>query len=183
MLAIFQATKEDHQTIVRDLFREYLQWVCAAIHHEYGVTFNAEAILEHDMSDIHIFLPPNGWLLLAYDDTAVAGCACVRTIGAHIAEVKRMYVRSTYRRKGIGRALVDATIKQVRAAGYSSLRLDSARFMTDAHALYRSAGFYEISPYPESEISEEFRVHWIFMELLLINDPTTETVPLDQVKL
>jgi GNAT superfamily N-acetyltransferase len=172
MLAILQVAKDDHQTVVRDLFREYLQWVCPAIHREYGIAFDAEAILEHDMSDIHIFLPPNGCLLLAYDDTALAGCACMRTVGAQIAEIKRMYVRPTYRRKGIGRALVDATVNEARAAGYSSLRLDSARFMTDAHALYRSAGFHEIAPYPESEIPEEFRAHWVFMELALINDQT-----------
>ena len=83
-----------------------------------------------------------------------------------------MYVRPAYRRKGVGRALVDATIKEVRAAGYSTLRLDSARFMTDAQALYRSAGFREISPYPQSEIPEQFRVYWVFMELPLAVDPT-----------
>ena len=47
------------------------------------------------------------------------------------------------------------------------LFLDSARFMHAAHALYRSSGFQEIAPYPESEIPEEFRPNWIFMEKLL----------------
>ncbi len=69
--------------------------------------------------------------------------------------------------RGIGRALVEAAIQEMRTAGYSTLRLDSARFMTEAHAVYRSAGFHEIAPYAESEIPEEFRIHWIFMELSL----------------
>ncbi len=122
------------------------------------------------MAELHIFLPPGGRLLLAYDDSAAAGCACVRANTDRIAELKRMYVRPSHRRKGIGRALVDAVIKEVRLAGYSTLRLDSAGFMTDAHALYRSVGFQDIAPYPESEIPEEFRVHWVFMQLSLSKD-------------
>lgn len=40
--------------------------------------------------------------------------------------------------------------------------------MEAAHALYRSNGFYEIDPYPESENPEEFQTHWIFMERELL---------------
>ena len=176
MLTILQASKDDHQTVVRELFSEYLDWACPAVYREFGVPFDAEAMLEHDMAELQIFLPPNGRLLLAYDDAAVAGCACVRTIGPQIAEIKRMYVRPAHRRRGIGRALVEAAIEEMRAAGYSALRLDSARFMADAHALYRSAGFREIAPYSESEIPEEFRVHWVFMELSL-PDHRTDNLP------
>ena len=123
--------------------------------------------MKHDMENLQIFWPPNGRLLLAYDNSFVAGVACVRTIGPQIAEIKRMYVRPTFRRRGIGRILVDAAIKEMRTAGYSTLRLDSARFMTDAHALYRSAGFHEIPPYKESEIPEPYQPYWVFMELSL----------------
>jgi ribosomal protein S18 acetylase RimI-like enzyme len=152
--------------VVRDLFREYLQWACPAAQRAFGVSFDADAMLAHDMADLQVFLPPGGRLLLAYDEGAVAGCACVRTIGPQIAEIKRMYVRPAHRRRhwpGIG----SNAIAEMRAAGYSALRLDSARFMTAAHALYRAAGFREISPYAESEIPEAFRVHWVFMELAL----------------
>jgi hypothetical protein len=30
--------------------------------------------------------------------------------------------------------------------------------------LYRSSGFIDIEPYPESEIPDEYKSHWIFME-------------------
>jgi len=36
--------------------------------------------------------------------------------------------------------------------------------MKVAHYLYRSAGFQEIEPYPESEIPPEFQRYWVFME-------------------
>jgi GNAT superfamily N-acetyltransferase len=166
MLDLIQA-EDSHQTTVHDLFYEYLAWVFPVLYREYGVEFDLKTFLEHDMSNLQIFMPPAGRLLLAYNDGVLAGCACVRTIGAHIAELKRMYVRPAYRRKGIGRALVEASIHDMRSAGYAWMRLDSARFMTDAHSLYRSTGFHEIAPYAESEIPEAYRIHRLFMEQAL----------------
>ena len=44
------------------------------------------------------------------------------------------------------------------------LRLDSARFLTEALSLYRSSGFREISAYPGCEISAELHDRWFFLE-------------------
>jgi hypothetical protein len=52
--------------------------------------------------------------------------------------------------------------------GYKRVRLDSPDFMTAAHSLYRASGFKDIGPYPESEIPDEYKPHWIFMERNLI---------------
>ena len=91
----------------------------------------------------------------------------MRKIREDIGEVKRMYVRPAFRGQGIGRALLDALIQEAGQIGYPRIRLDSTRFMKEAHALYRSAGFVEIAEYPESEIPAQFREHWIFMEMVL----------------
>jgi GNAT superfamily N-acetyltransferase len=117
------------------------------------------------MQAIEIFLPPKGLLLLAYEDDALAGCACTRTIGEKMAELKRMYVRPIYRRKGIGTKLVQESINQMKKMKYTKMRLDSANFMTDAHRVYHSLGFKEISPYAGSEIPEEYQKYWAFMQL------------------
>ncbi len=106
-----------------------------------------------------------------FSDAAAAGLICVRTIGPRLGEIKRMYVRPAFRREGIGRALVDAAVAEMRAAGYARLRLDSARFMSEAHSVYRAAGFREIEPYLESEVPREFHAHWLFMELPLVEHP------------
>ncbi len=63
--------------------------------------------------------------------------------------------------------LLEKLLSEAKEVGYSEVRLDSARFMHAAHSLYRSAGFQEIDPYPESEIPPEFQEHWIFMEMIL----------------
>jgi hypothetical protein len=36
--------------------------------------------------------------------------------------------------------------------------------MTAAHGLYRSSGFTDVAAYPESEIPDEYKTHWVFME-------------------
>jgi GNAT superfamily N-acetyltransferase len=81
-----------------------------------------------------------------------------------------MYVRPHARNSGLGRALLNRLLEEARQVGYKRVRLDSARFMTSAHELYRSAGFHEIEAYEGSEIPQEFQNHWIFMEKLLEND-------------
>jgi len=75
-----------------------------------------------------------------------------------------MYVEPSFRRAGLGRAILEHLIEAAATAGYAHIRLDSPDFMTTAHALYRSQGFVDTRPYAESEISDEYKAHWVFME-------------------
>jgi hypothetical protein len=63
--------------------------------------------------------------------------------------------------------MLDQLIEAAWIAGYEHIRLDSPDFMTAAHGLYRSSGFVDIEPYPESEIPDEHKPHWVFMERTL----------------
>jgi len=78
-----------------------------------------------------------------------------------------MYVRPAARRQGLGQSLLERLLQEARLLGFEKLRLDSARFMTGAHQLYRHAGFQEIEPYPGSKTPGDFHKHWIFMEMEL----------------
>lgn len=78
-----------------------------------------------------------------------------------------MWVDPSSRRGGLGRAMLDRLIAAARSAGYRRVQLDSPDFMTAAHGLYRSSGFVDIGPYPETEIPDEYRSHWVFMEKVL----------------
>jgi len=167
MTTILEANMPDHHAFVYDLFAEYLRWVCNTIYAEYKVKFDAESMIVHDMETIEIFSRPKGFILLSYEDGFSSGCVCVRTLAKGIAELKRMYVRPVYRGKGIGTKLVQESVQQVRKMMYSTIRLDSAEFMTNAHRLYRSLGFTEIAAYEGSEIPKEYQTHWVFMELNL----------------
>jgi GNAT superfamily N-acetyltransferase len=165
MVEIFQAGTPEHQGQVRELFWEYLQWGNSMLDREFGISFDIKSMLEGDMRELVKFSPPQGRLLLAYEQGQPAGIACLRKIREGMGEVKRMYVRPDFRGRGIGKALLESLIEAAREIGYATVRLDSARFMAAAHAMYRSAGFREIEPYAESEIPVEFQPKWIFMEL------------------
>ena len=164
MTGIHQAKTEEDRSQVRELFWEYLQWANERLNEEFDVNFDIESMLERDMAELEIFSPPHGRLLLATEGSQAAGIACLKRIREDMGEIKRMYVRPEYRGSGIGRALLEALLAEAQQIGYPSVRLDSTRFMTAAHSLYRSAGFQEIEPYPESEIPSEFHRHWVFME-------------------
>ena len=91
----------------------------------------------------------------------------MRRIGPDTVEIKRMYVEPSHRGAGVGRGLLGELIAAARAEQYARVRLDSPDFMTAAHDLYRSSGFVDIEPYPESEIPDEYKTHWVFMERML----------------
>ena len=149
---------------IQDLFWEYLEWANIRLNQEYSINLEIKSILAQDMEKIEVFMYPYSRLLLAKDGDFPVGIVCVREILQEEGEIKRMYVRPKLRGSGIGRSLLEAAIRESRDIGYSKIQLDSTRFMTTAHALYKSAGFYEIDPYIESEIPPMFHQYWIFME-------------------
>ena len=167
MLKIYQAVTNQDKENVRQLFWEYLDWANQTLNAEFDINFDIKQILEDNMHELEKFYPPSGRLLLAERDDFIAGLACMHKIRDDTGEIKRMYIREEFRRLGIGRALLDKLIAEAKTIGYAKIRLDSTRFMHAAHALYHSMGFYEISPYVESEIPAEFHSKWVFMELKL----------------
>jgi GNAT superfamily N-acetyltransferase len=149
---------------VRRLWVDYLTWGNDELESRYAFRLPVGEAVEHDLATIAKFQPPDGRLLLAFEDEVAVGTACMRRIGADTAEIKRMYVQPSHRRAGVGRAMLDELIAAARTAGYQRIRLDSPDFMTAAHGLYRSSGFEEIGSYPQSEIPDEYKSHWVFME-------------------
>jgi putative acetyltransferase len=100
---------------------------------------------------------PLGALLLAWVDGELAGCCALRPLHsvdyANAAEMKRLYVRQTFRRFGLGRQLAEAVLDAARAAGYHCVLLDTLDDMETARALYADLGFVEIPPYYHNPIA------------------------------
>jgi GNAT superfamily N-acetyltransferase len=167
MIEIRNADLERDLPVVRDLWLEYLKWGNDEMEARHGFRLPVHEAVERDVANIGKFEPPDGCILLAFDEGAALGIACMQRIGPAVAEVKRMYVRPSSRRGGLGRALLERIIDAAASAGYRSIRLDSPDFMGAAHALYRSSGFEGTGPYAESEIPDEYKKHWVFMEKVL----------------
>jgi putative acetyltransferase len=106
---------------------------------------------------------PDGRLLLAEPDGQAAGCVGLRPLEDEICEMKRLYVRPSFRGRSIGRLLAERVISEARGIGYTRMRLDTvAGTMADAVALYRRLGFVEIPPYCSNPIAGA-----LYMELPL----------------
>ncbi len=106
--------------------------------------------------------PPGGRLRLAVVHGVPAGCIAIRKLDGDICEMKRLYVRPTFRRRGIGKRLAEEGVRDARSLGYRVIRLDTIPAMAAATALYRSLGFVEIEPYCYNPLPGA-----LYMELVL----------------
>ncbi len=127
----------------RLLFREYANGLGVDLCFQ---NFEAElAALPGD------YAAPQGGLLLAWVDGALAGCGAFRPLPdvdvANACEMKRLYVRRAFRRFGLGRLLAQALIDGAMQAGYSAMLLDTLDDMEAARGLYATLGFVEVPPY------------------------------------
>lgn len=99
------------------------------------------------------YATPKGRLLLAQWNDDAAGCVALRPLASsqatHACEMRRLYVRPSFRGAGVGRALVDRLIVEARAIGYRQMLLNTLPSMTHAQAVYRRIGFRGIQPYVE----------------------------------
>jgi putative acetyltransferase len=115
------------------------------------------------------YAPPEGALLLATVGGEAAGAVALRKLDKGICEMKRLYVRPSFRGRrtadgrSIGRALAEDIVAVGRERGYRRLRLDTiGGKMLQALSLYRSMGFVEIPPYYASPMPDT-----AYMELVL----------------
>jgi GNAT superfamily N-acetyltransferase len=93
------------------------------------------------------YAPPDGSLFIAFYGNEPIGCVGLRKLEKNICEMKRLYVRPSYRAMGVGRGLADSIIQEARNLGYERMRLDTVPAMKRARALYYALGFKKIQPY------------------------------------
>ena len=90
---------------------------------------------------------PSGCLLLGRVDGVAVACVGMRRKSAEACEMKRLYVRESARRYGLGRRLALAAIAAARTLGYGRMVLDTLESLGPARGLYASLGFRETAPY------------------------------------
>ena len=163
------------RTAAEALIREYLQFIAGTALERYRLTFDIEAMIASDLHDESKFFPPAGRFYVVRHGGAFVGVGCLRRVAPGMAEIQRMYVRPQARGLGAGRALVERLIADARGMQFTTMRLESLKALSAAHALYRSVGFHEIAPYGESSMTNyqsaealaTYKSSALFMELTL----------------
>jgi GNAT superfamily N-acetyltransferase len=126
-----------------------------AILREYAASLNIDLCFQGFEAELAAlpgdYAEPAGIMLLALVDGEVAGCGAVRPLAdvdyPNACEMKRLFVRRAFRRFGLGRLIAQALIDHARAAGYSTMLLDTLDEMESARELYASLGFSGVPPY------------------------------------
>ena len=154
-MKFIQASSPDEIDQARALFREYEAWLGLDLCFQH---------FEEELAELPgAYAPPNGRLLLAFDDTELAGCVALRKLSNDVCEMKRLFLRPTFQGKGHGRELAQRIIDEARAIGYQKMRLDTLpERMGSAIMLYRAFDFKEIEPYYNNPVPGA-----LFMELKL----------------
>jgi GNAT superfamily N-acetyltransferase len=149
-LSIIQARTAADLDIARMLMREFVAWhrrTHPADNDQLDVLFEPGAF-ETELARLgEIYGPPDGTALVAYVDSAPAGCAALRRLDPSCGEIKRFFVRTDYRNHGIGMALGMALLEAARKASYRLVRVDTSIRQREAQALYRRLGFHLTKPY------------------------------------
>jgi ribosomal protein S18 acetylase RimI-like enzyme len=152
MVVIAPAVEASHFGAARELLAEMARWDAE----------QSERLLQLSPDDVLAFFhsadprtltrqhsPPHGCLLIATVDGVPAGCAAFRRLDDTACELHHLWVRSAFRGRRIARSIVEQLIDRAAAAGYRTMRLETAPFMTQAHALYASLGFRSRGLYRE----------------------------------
>jgi GNAT superfamily N-acetyltransferase len=132
----------------RSALRSYLE--------EIGTRFGGVRDPEPALADaVAAYAPPSGLFVVVEDEEgAVHGCGALRWMDDERAEVKRMWISPTQRGKGLGATLLGCLEDLARAAGRTTLLLDTNGALTEAIALYDRHGFERIERYNDNPRAE-----------------------------
>ena len=86
---------------------------------------------------------------VALVDEQPAACGGVKIFAADYGEVKRMYVRPSHRRLGLGLAILDHLSQYAQSQGVDVLRLETGIYQVAAIGLYERYGFERRAPFGE----------------------------------
>jgi putative acetyltransferase len=93
-------------------------------------------------------------VVVAFENDVAAGCGCFRSFAPGKIEIKRMYVRPEFRRRGISRLILAELERWAAGLGYSESVLETGNQQDEAIQLYHHFGYAEIPNYGNYEGTE-----------------------------
>jgi GNAT superfamily N-acetyltransferase len=118
------------------------QLLTAEVQAEYARRYGGDG----DISpiDLHQFDPPGGHFVMVYVDdvpAAMGGWRRGGPAGESDAEIKRMYVRPAFARRGLARTILAELERSAAEAGITRLVLETGTAQPEAISLYESSGY------------------------------------------
>src|SRR5436305_4014682 len=109
----------------------------------------------------HEIRPPAGQFFVAYSHGEAIGCGAVKHHADAPAEIKRMWLAPQARGLGLGRRLLETLETCALAGGARVAHIETSAVLSEALALYRSAGWVEVERFND----EPFADHWLEKQL------------------
>ena len=109
-----------------------------------------------DSARVEDMSPPSGLFVIARLDGDAVGCGGFKRIDKTTGEIKRVWTAPLARGSGVARRVLRMLESAAREKGVKTLRLDTNRALTEAHALYRSEGYREIARFSDNPYAD----HW-----------------------
>lgn len=144
-------------TAVKELVWEYFHWGNSISIEQRGFDFNIQRMFINFTENLDQYRKPQGILFLIRNETHAIGTGGYRKIETTTSELKRMYIRETFRNHGLGSRLLTTLLQHAKEAGCTSMQLETANFMSNACNLYKKFGFKDIPVYSEVESPKEYR--------------------------
>ncbi len=92
---------------------------------------------------MEIYAPPENSFLVAIDDDHVVGTCGIKSDGADSAILRRLFVHSNYRQKGIGLSLLKGALSFCKSRGFREVIIRTSTRMEKAIRLCQTLGFKE----------------------------------------
>ena len=83
------------------------------------------------------------YFVVAYIEGEPVGCGCIKPLSKYGCELKRMFVKQGFRKKGIAVKLFEKLEKEAKKRGYNKILLETGPYQPEAINLYKKLGFQE----------------------------------------
>ena len=95
-----------------------------------------------------------GRFIVALIDGKVVGCGGLTTLGGGVAEIKRMWVATDARGRGVAGQIRRRLEELAAELGHDVVRLDTNRALTNAIEMYRAAGYVDVERYNDNPYAD-----------------------------
>jgi len=117
-----------------------IQYIVSSVLEEYGLEIGE---IDFCLEDVEKYYFENGGYfgVLLDENEEIVATAGLLNLGEKSAELRKMYLLSKHRGKGLGKFMLTALIDKARDLGFKRIELETASVLIEAIDLYKKFGF------------------------------------------